>query len=66
MSEMSSILNILLYRDAPSPNEPILKKGNRRSGRSYPEELFPFQSVRCERSHDRSGWILSMLLMPLM
>ena len=65
MSGMSSILWISLYREAPSHNESN-EKGNGRSGSFRPVKLFPFHSARCERSYDRSGWILSMLLMPLM
>jgi len=43
-----------------------MKEGNRRSGRYYPDELFPFQSARCARGLGRPGWMPRMLLMPLM
>ncbi len=47
MSGMSSMLHIALYRDAPSHHEPN-ERGNRRSGRNYPEKpfLFSFSSLR--------------------
>jgi len=61
MSGMSSMLHILLYREAPSRHEPN-EKGNGRSGCYHPLKLFPFQSARCARGHDRSGWMPSMLL----
>jgi len=65
MSAMSSMLHILLYREAPSRHEPN-EKGNGRSGCYHPVKLFPFQSARCARGHDRSGWMPSMLLISLM
>ena len=48
MSEMSSMLYIPLYRDAPSHHEPNEKKGDGRSGRSRREKPFPlsFSSLR--------------------
>ena len=42
MSGMSSILGIPLYREVPSPHESN-EKGNGRSGRHHPKELFPLQ-----------------------
>jgi len=50
MSEMSSMLYIPLYRDAPSHHEPNEKKGDGRSGRSRREKPFPlsFSSLREE------------------
>jgi len=65
MSGMSSILHILLYREAPSHHEPN-ERGNRRSGRYHPEKLFPSKSARCERIPGRPGWMPSMLLISLM
>jgi hypothetical protein len=64
MSGMSSILHILLYREAPSHHEPN-ERGNRRSGRYHPEKLFPSKSARCERIPGRPGWMPSMLLISL-
>jgi len=43
-----------------------MKEGNGRSGRSRPGKPFPIHSARCARSVGRPGWILSMLLIPLM
>jgi hypothetical protein len=65
MSGMSSILPIALYREAVSRNEPK-SKGELPLGKLTSRKVAPFSSARCEGSYARSGWILSMLLMPLM
>ena len=65
MSGMSSMLCIRSTGKRPLATS-RMKERNSRSGRSYPQELFPFHSARCARSRRWHGGIPSMLLMPLM
>jgi len=55
MSGMSSILHILLYREAPSHHEPN-ERGNRRSGRYHPEKLFP-SKISSLREDPWAAWM---------
>ena len=66
MSGMSSILYIALYRKAFDSQRAEMKGEQPLGTLPSEESRSPFHSGRCARGHDRSGWILSMLLMPLM
>jgi hypothetical protein len=67
MSGMSSMLDILLYRDGPSHHEPKMKTGTAARDVSRPEELFPlFNRLVARGAMPLLDGILSMLLMPLM
>ena len=66
MSGMSSMLYIVLYREAPFHHEPN-EKGGLPLGTLPSRKAVPlFHLARCTRSLRRPGWMPSMLLISLM
>jgi hypothetical protein len=66
MSGMSSMLYIVLYREASSHHEPKEKGGTAARDATIPKSCSPFQSSRCARSRGWHGGMPSMLLISLM
>ena len=66
MSGMSSMLYIVLYREAPFHHEPNEEGGTAARDATIPKSRSLFHSARCTRSLRRPGWMPSMLLISLM